>query len=298
MSKTQSICAFLGAGLLCSIVAVEQWPKIRLSTESGPEATYEKDRTRSATRVYGWNSANQPLPQDGEQMGAGSVSDGNRVRAVVKSQQNVTLGSELNARIVKLALRDGDRFKQGDILVQFDCERIQAEWAAALAVHEGHKISYKQNVQLLKFKAGGSTAVELAKFEMLKSEADLRNLDAKRATCLIVAPFNGRVVEKLAQEHEVATPNQPLLKIVDDSLPELVLMVPSHWIGHIAAGTEFWLKVDETGQRHRAVVSQIGGAIDPVSQSVRLVGTIKAKSGTVLAGMSGTADFSADGGKQ
>ena len=50
------------------------------------------------------------------------------------------------------------------------------------------------------------------------------------AAASIRAPFDGRVTEKVAQVHEVAQPNQPLIQIINESKLELVLMVPSAWL--------------------------------------------------------------------
>jgi RND family efflux transporter MFP subunit len=223
-----------------------------------------------------------------------AVAGGNAVRVVVRPFQHVTIGSELNARILKLDVREGESFRAGDVLVSFDCARTEAELASARAVHSGHKAAYSNAAAMLKYKAAGAFSVQQAKFEMEKSGADVRNLEAKRGSCQIVAPFNGRVVEKVAQAYEVVSPNQPLLKIVDDRPPELDLMAPSRWLSWLKPGTPFSMQVDETGETYEAVVEQIGGAVDPVSQSVRLRAKIPAKT-AVLAGMSGTATFHTPG---
>ena len=223
-----------------------------------------------------------------------AVSDENAVRVVVRPFQHVTLGSELNARIAKMPFKEGERFKTGDVLVSFDCSRTEAELASATAVHNGHKNAYSNVAEMQKYKAAGTFSVRQAKFEMEKSGADVRSLEAKRASCKIVAPFSGRVVDKMVQAYEVVSSNQPLLKIVDDSRPELDLMVPSRWLNWLKPGSPFAVQIDETGETYNAIVGQIGGAVDPVSQSVRLTADIPAPSTTILSGMSGTATFAGE----
>jgi membrane fusion protein, multidrug efflux system len=231
------------------------------------------------------------LPKGSAAGDINGVSDGNAVRAVVRSVQNVTIGSELNARIKAMPFRDGDDFAQGDVLVQFDCARTNAEFAAALANYNSHRIAHDSIVRMQQYQAAGSFAVDQAKYELEKSQAEMQSLEAKRDTCTILAPFKGRVVEKLAQAYEVAQPNQPLLKIVESTAQELVLMVPSHWLAEAKIGSSFSVRIDETGQSYRATVTQVGGAIDPISQSVRMIGEIKAPVDGVAPGMSGTATF-------
>lgn len=219
------------------------------------------------------------------------VSDGNAVRAVVRSVQNVTIGSELNARITSMPFRDGDDFAKGDVLVAFDCARTNAERDAAAAIYKSQKLAHAKLVQLQKYEAAGSIAVDQARFDMEKAAAELAGLEAKRETCTITAPFRGRVVEKMAQAHEVAQANQPLLKIVEGGAQELVLMVPSNWLPLAGIGHQFAVRLDETGQTYTAKVTQVGGAIDPISQSARMVGVLVSPSASVAPGMSGTATF-------
>jgi len=223
-----------------------------------------------------------------------SVSDQNAVRVVVHADQHVTLGAEINAKIIKIHFKDGERFRAGMPLVDLDCARTDADMAAATAAYRSHKSIYDNNVAMKRFKAVGSMAVSQAKFEMEKAEADLKSLVARRSACTIAAPFDGRVVEKMVQNFEVVAPNQPLIKIVDESKPELDLIVPSKWLSWIASGTRFKVQIDETGETYQATISQIGGAVDPVSQTVRLMAEIEQPGEKILPGMSGTAKFSGD----
>jgi membrane fusion protein, multidrug efflux system len=224
------------------------------------------------------------------------VSDGSSVRAVVRSVRNVTIGSELNARIKEMPFRDGDTFVAGDVIVQFDCARTLAELAAAVATLNGRKVAYDSSLKLLSYKAIGSLSVDQAKFEADKAAADVQNLEVKRDSCTITAPFHGRVVEKLAQAHEVAQANQPLLKIVEDGTQEFVLMVPSSWLSKVNMGSKFSIRIDETGETLGATVTQVGGSIDPISQSIRMIAEVSAAKLSLSPGMSGTALFELSGG--
>jgi membrane fusion protein, multidrug efflux system len=224
-----------------------------------------------------------------------SVSSGSSVRGIIRASETATLSAELNARILSIPFRDGDRFMAGDVLVSFDCERLDAEYAAGLAAEGGHRLAYESQARLNQYKAAGSTSVEQAKFELQKASAEAGALKARLAACKIVAPFAGRVIERTANAHEIAQPNQPLLKIIDDSHLELVLMVPSSWLGTLHKDAKFAFKVDETGKSYAAVVARIGGAIEPVSQSVRMIGEVSAPDALLLPGMSGAADFAQSG---
>lgn len=213
------------------------------------------------------------------------------VRVVVRSYQTAAISAEINARITHLPPREGDRFRKGDLLIAFDCAKIHAEHKAATAVVNAQRAAFETQQKLLQYKAAGSLAVDQARYELQKAEADVQGLDARRTGCTIYAPFDGRVAEKLAQVHEIAQPNQPLIKIIDESKLELVLMVPSGWLAAVTDGTVFSVKIDENRETHAARIVQSTGLIDPVSQSARLIAEIVGEAPSVLPGMSGTAIF-------
>ena len=202
------------------------------------------------------------------------VASGDIVRVVVRSYETAAISAEINARIIRLPAREGDRFGKGDVIVEFDCSRIIAEQSAAIAILKAHRAIHENQVQMLKYKAAGSLAVDQARFEMEKAIADVSGLEAKRSSCTIHAPFDGRVTEKTAQVHEIAQPNQPLIRIVNASKLELVLMVPSAWLPRLREGYPFTVTIDETGLSHAARIVQSTGLIDPVSQSARLIAEI------------------------
>jgi multidrug efflux pump subunit AcrA (membrane-fusion protein) len=133
---------------------------------------------------------------------------------------------------------------------------------------------------------------------MDRREAETRSLEARCGGCKVFAPFDGRVVEKMAQVHEIAQPNQALIKIINDSKLELVLMVPSAWLPALAQGTRFKVAVDESGATLDARIVQSTGLIDPVSQSARLIGELVGPAEGVQAGMSGTAIFAVEGAQK
>jgi membrane fusion protein, multidrug efflux system len=213
------------------------------------------------------------------------------IRVVVRSYETAAIGSEINARITRLPQREGDRFKKGDVIVEFDCRKIDAEHDAAAAVLSAHQMAYENQRQMLRYKAGGTLAVNQARHELDKAKAEVRGLEAKLTGCQIKAPFDGRVTEKAAQVHEIAQPNQPLMKIINEGKLELVLMVPSSLLSKVAEGTRFRVQLDENGDRHDARIVQSTGLIDPVSQSARMIAELVGTPSHVVPGMSGTAMF-------
>jgi RND family efflux transporter MFP subunit len=206
-----------------------------------------------------------------------------------------TLSSEILAKVADLPFKEGKPFRKGDVLVRFDCARYNAELAAARAEHAARRKTYDNNAELATYNAVATLQVEVSQAELHKAQANVEAAGAVVGGCAIRAPWNGRVVEALAHEHETVAPGKELLRILDDSALEVEVIVPSKWLAWLKAGTPFQFRVDETGKDYPAKVTQVGARVDPVSQTVRLTGQLNGAPKDLLAGMSGAAHFAEAG---
>jgi multidrug resistance efflux pump len=124
-----------------------------------------------------------------------------------------------------------------------------------------------------------------------KSRAELAMADAAASKCDIAAPFNGITVEQKAQEFQYATPGQPLLEILDDRSLEIELIAPSRWLAWLKPGYGFDVHIDETDKTYPAIITRVGGRVDPVSQTVKVFGEVRGNANELMAGMSGRANI-------
>jgi RND family efflux transporter MFP subunit len=217
------------------------------------------------------------------------------VRGLVRPLNQATVATELSARVAVVGFREGERFSKGDLLIGFDCERQQAEHAAASAQHREMQIALESASYLDKRGAVGRFDVEVSRARLDKAAAEVAALAARLKLCEIRAPFDGRVAERLIHAHEMPVSGKPLLVIVDEAAFEIELIVPSLWLRSLTVRTPFRFSVDELGETFPAIVIRIGAAVDPVSQTAKVIGVFNEKPGKVLPGMSGGALFERNG---
>ena len=215
------------------------------------------------------------------------------VRGVVRPQSQATISTDLQARVSATHFKEGDRFVKGDVLIEFDCRRTQAELDAADAQSLEMKLALDNNVALDKYKAVGRADLEISRARVKKTEAEADGLRARLDQCRVVAPFNGRIAELGIQAHEMPAMGKPFLTIIEDQALEIELIVPSDWLKWLRANAAFSFNVDETKSSFPAHVTRIGAAVDPVSQTIKVMGLFDsdAASGGILSGMSGNAEF-------
>jgi membrane fusion protein, multidrug efflux system len=215
-------------------------------------------------------------------------------RGLVRGIQEATLSSELSARITRLPLKDGDAFKKGELLVEFDCERQKAEWKAAEAERLGAMAAHDNSRRLVEYRAAGSHDLQLARAVLEKTTAAVEVIAVRLKQCRIFAPFDGRLVDLPVREHEMPQAGQPLMRVVTHTNLEVDMIVPAKWLAWFKPGESFLFSPDEGPLRVKGEVIRISGAIDPVSQTIRAVGTLE-RAGDILPGQGGIIQFKRSG---
>lgn len=201
--------------------------------------------------------------------------------------RQTTLSSELAAKIDRIAVKEGERFKEGQVLVAFDCviQRAQLDEAAAvLSAADRAKAVHKR---LLELNSAGQLETEKAISDAAVAQAKVHSARAVLSKCAIQAPFPGRVVEQKAQAHQYVQAGQPILEILDDSAIEAEFIVPSSWVRTIKPGAAIRVSVEETAQTYDARIIRVGAKVDAASHSIKVVAELADKRHELMAGMTG-----------
>ena len=218
---------------------------------------------------------------------ADSGLDNREIRAQLTPLRYTTLSAEIGAKITRLPLAEGGSFKQGQVLVQFDCLLQQAQLAQAQASLMAADASLKGNQKLAQLNSVGEVELNVSKAQALKAQAEVSGSRTVLSKCQIAAPFAGRIAEQKVREQQFVQPGQPLLEILDDSTLELEFIVPSRWLAWLHPGSGFQVSIDETGKTYPAKVQRIGARVDAVTQSIKLGAVIDGRFPELMAGMSG-----------
>ena len=212
-------------------------------------------------------------------------------RALVVASQEAILSSELAARIENIAVKEMQRFKKGDLLIQFDCSLYEAQKDVVSANANSALIKLKSDEQMLQMRSIGKYELELSISEYEKAKSELRIAELNVERCQIKAPFDGAVEEVVVNTFETIQPQVELMKIIQTEVLELEMVVSSEWISWLKIGHPIKVYIDEIQKDFNATISGIGANVDAVSQTIQLKGTITDTSPALLPGMSGRVVF-------
>lgn len=211
------------------------------------------------------------------------------LRVQLSAIRQTVLSSELSGKLTELAVKEGDRFEEGQRLAAFDCSMQRAQLNRSEAVQRGaqKKLDVARRLDALESISQAEVAQAQADMAVAQAESGVGRAMLKR--CTLAAPFAGRVSQRMAQRFQHVAEGTELLAIYDDSAYQLELIAPSAWMSWLKPGVAFEVQLDETGLRYPAQIERLGGAIDPLSQSLKVFARLTGDSTGLLPGMSGVA---------
>jgi RND family efflux transporter MFP subunit len=188
----------------------------------------------------------------------------------------VTLGSELSARLLKLDAQEGTAVKKGDVIAELDTSELRPQLAAAQArVRE-----LQADVQLLQTDLGraqtlttmGATSVQSrdqaqhardsAQARLEGANAEVERLRAVIAKARVRAPFDGVVVTRSAEPGEIVSAGRALLTIAELSRVRIEAEIDEFDAARVALGAAARIRAEGYDAQHwNARVQEIPDAV-------------------------------------
>ncbi|SAL70850.1 RND family efflux transporter MFP subunit [Caballeronia udeis] len=213
------------------------------------------------------------------------------VRVQVVAETSATMGAPMSGRLSQFPLRDGERFKQGQVLARFVCAEKEGALAHARAVYDGRKTVNDSKQRLRALGTSSEVEYKVAASDEEEAAADVKTAQTLVDNCIVVAPFSGRVSSVYTHNFQFLQVGAPMLDVLSDRNLDLEMIVPSMWLSWLKPGSTFNVAIDETGKTYPATLTRLSGKVDAVSRSVKVYGHIENPPDTLLPGMSGRALF-------
>jgi membrane fusion protein (multidrug efflux system) len=204
-----------------------------------------------------------------------------KVPASVEATQATLISSRLMARIVNVKVRAGDTVSKGDLLLELENSDIKAQVHQAEANIRATSARLKEARQNLdrvqKLQEGGVMSVA----DLDKAQANHATLTAELSganqaleeamTALsytkIVAPFDGRVVDRFSEPGDTAQPGTKLLALYNPLSLRVEAQVREHLALDLEVGQPLQVEIPSLEKVVDAVIQERVPAADPGSRS-------------------------------
>lgn len=211
------------------------------------------------------------------------------IQAVLVPRQVTVISSSQDGRIAQVLVNHGDSFKQGDLLIAYDCSSLKAEADIVKIQQDLTRKKVEGTDKLFKLDIISDLDRLGAEVEDKQTAAKSKLYDAKMQDCEIRAQFDGHVTNRLANPGEYTRTDRVLLEVASDEPLQAEFLVPSKWLRWVNVGAPLSISLGETEKTYTAKIARIHGEVDPVSQSIQMIATLDPYDDPLLPGMSGQA---------
>lgn len=134
-----------------------------------------------------------------------------RTNGVLANADEIRLSFKVGGVIRTIAVNEGERVRRGQKLAEIEQTEIAAEVEQARQAHEKAKRDLERGERLYRDSVISLEQLEDLKTQTAVAEAALRAAEFNRNYAAIVAPHDGTVLHRLAEERELVSAGAPIL---------------------------------------------------------------------------------------
>lgn len=215
---------------------------------------------------------------------AASYRPRRRYVATVEPWVRASVGPQLVAAYVDTVLvRPGAAVKRGEVLATLDCRSAsttsQAVAMRARALEEKQAALAKESARISGLLDGGFVSANEAEQKAAESESMAAQLLATKAQlagsslevndCVLRAPFDGEIAERMIDPGAFVRPGQPVVSVVDRGTVRVTVDAPEDDFTVVAPGVAARLRLLATGAELSGRVSRRAPSADSATRTIR-----------------------------
>jgi RND family efflux transporter MFP subunit len=199
------------------------------------------------------------------------------MQGVVKADKNIEIRPEIGGTIINIYVKEGQRVKSGQILIQLDDSSIQDNIAKINTQLTLAKTTYERQRRLWDQKIGSEMQFLQAKTQYESLENNKSALMTQSEKMKIKAPFSGIIDEIFSKKGELASPQLPVIRLVNLDQVYVEADVTETYLPYIKAGNEVLVKFPSINTEVRSKILQVGNVINPNNRSFKIKILVKNK---------------------
>lgn len=212
-----------------------------------------------------------------------------------RANESVDISSKTSNVVAAVRFRDGERVRQGQVLVQLDDAAARADVAAAQATLTESESQYNRSRELLSTQALSKSQFDQLEATLKANRARLQAAQARLEDTVIRAPFSGRVGLRRVSVGTLISPGDVITTLDDTSVIKLDFAVPENFVSTLREG----LSVRATapafpGRTFTGKVASIDSRVDINTRSVTVRALLTNEDGALKPGMFLNVDLAKD----
>lgn len=198
------------------------------------------------------------------------------VQGAVETDENVMLTAESQGTIRVIHVREGQKVSKGQALMTIDSEILQSTIDEVETSLEMANYMFEKQQKLMDEGLGVEIEYEQARNQKKALEQKLKTLRSQQGKTVVRAPFSGVIDDIFVSLGDMASPMNPLLRLVNNKNITISASLAENLLGKVNLGSPVELVIPAMNDTIiQGVVSYKGNFIDPVNRTFRIQVAIK-----------------------
>jgi membrane fusion protein, multidrug efflux system len=198
------------------------------------------------------------------------------VQGGVESELNAMVNAEASGIINKIHVKEGQKVSRGQALVTIDADILVSNIDEVRTALELAEYMLEKQQKLMDEGLGVEIEYRQSRNQVDALKKRLKTMEAQQGKTTVRAPFTGIVEDIVVSLGEVAAPQFPLMRIVNNDNVTISAPMSENLLAKIKEGTEVDLRVPSLDDTIiSTIIKSRGNYIDPVNRTFRIIIEIK-----------------------
>tara|TARA_B110000046_G_scaffold185182_1_gene225909 strand:- start:318 stop:1490 length:1173 start_codon:yes stop_codon:yes gene_type:complete len=198
------------------------------------------------------------------------------IPGTVETDQNALINAESSGVIKLVHVREGQTVSKGQTLITIDSEILASTMEELKASLELADYMFEKQQELKDKGVGVEMEYEQAKNQKLSLEKKIRTMRSQQGKTVVRAPFSGVIDDIMVNAGEMAAPQIPLLRIVNNSNITINATLSENLLSKVNIGTAVEMRFPSLNDTVIvSTVSNKGNYIDPTNRTFRIQIAVK-----------------------
>jgi len=197
------------------------------------------------------------------------------VQGNIETDKDVLLTAEMGGLLTAILVKDGQHINKGQVIATIDAAVLSSNVAELESQLEYAQYMLSKQEELNERGVGSEFDLKAAKNQVNALKSKMNSLNTQKGKASIRAPFSGIVDNVFARKGQMASPQSPLIRLVNNKSVDIVATLSEKHIANIKVGTP--IKVSFPNYMDTSInlaVTNVGNYIEPVNRTFRIMSAI------------------------
>lgn len=188
----------------------------------------------------------------------------------VRADQNAMVYTATGGEVRRILVQQGQSVRKGALIVDIDTDALRKQVEQAKVNQDLARTIFERQSRLWEQKVGSEVQFLEAKSRKEAGEAQYQALQEQLRNAQVIAPFDGVVDEIFPNLGDMASPMQPVARVVALGKASIEVDLAEDLLTKVKLGDPVEVILPETQEKVEATIDQIGQYINPNNRTFKV----------------------------